>query len=625
MRGADSFVNRFGKALFWLAVWWLWIPAVLLIGWGLSEWITPGMGTYHLAWEQWLDRIFWTHSGWMWVYIMVGLIGSLAILFVHWDEPSPRRTQTYSSYDHYGSPRRQPAEDQKPQRTKRSTDGTTLGILSVLLVGALVFSFVQWLTVIVSADKKIARYGNSATTFVVPSLKNPPKSADRLFDRNPKGSGSDCTLRGPKGDDVPACIIQGTLPLAGWEPRVASLDGAKIVMKRTSGNTPGVNLNQDTITYLNAHGGEKAKWSAIRDGSGKYQPMDGVVEWTGGTDKPTECSFSKKDKDGIDRAISGDKGNSLPNLLNDRFPKFNFTMSDSWGYCHGSHPVIVFPVQKQIHWKNQTVKAPAGVVIMRGSASGHAVFQYQATVKAGELPGPVYPASEVANQRDAIKWAAGRKVREGDKLTFDPADSPAQEGNVSEYLLRSAVDGRLYWVTPLTPNGDNELFVAYSVTPADQVNNGQLNRQKVYMLADNDPRMVNLDNLLADAKTYLSTEQPGFISAGGKIVEFLPTGSKKAGDKGDEWQAYGEINGRVAYRLDLTATGWLTPTWVALEPKADDSGSTGNGSGGNTTPTPGAVNCGKPAKDLSQSDLVTCLQQFANELSHRQTAGAGKS
>jgi hypothetical protein len=606
-------VNRFWKTLAALAAWWLWIPLVLLIGWGLSEWITPGMGDYHLAWEQWLDRIFWTHSGWMWVYAMVGLIGSLVILFIVEDD-SPPASIYYSD--------RRPGS--KPAAKQTDTGAIAQIGVAVLLVGALIFSFVQWWTVVWDADKDIARYYGRSTTFVVPDLKNPPKAINRLFNQNPKGDGSNCTKRGPKGDDVATCIIEGSLPIAGWEPRVASLDGAKIVMKRTSGSTPGVTLDESTIAYLNAHNGQKAMWSGIRDGSGKYQAMDGVVEWTGGTDKPTECSFSTKDKDGIDRAIHGEKGNSLPNLLNDRFPKFNFTMSDSWGYCDGSHPVIVFPVQKQVHWKNQTVKAPAGVVTMRGSASGHAVFKYQATVKAGELPGPVYPASTVVNQRQAIEWAGGRKIQEGNKLTFDPADSPAQEGNDSEYLLENATDHRLYWVTPLTPNGDSELFVAYSVTPADQVSSGQLNRQKVYMLADNDPRMVNLDNLLADAKTYVSTEQPGFISAGGKIVEFLPTGSKKPGDKGDEWQAYGEIGGRVAYRLDLTATGWLTPKWVSLEPTTEQPGQTtpgGTNTGGTTPPATGAVNCGKPAKDLSQSDLVKCLQQFADELGNRQKAG----
>jgi hypothetical protein len=600
-------VNRFWKVLAAIAAWWLWIPLVLLIGWGLSELITPGMGHWHLEWNQWLDRIFWTHSGWMWVYVMVGLIGSLVILFIGEDEPAAHRSR---DYDYPGN---------RPKPTSKQTNTSAIAQigLAVLLAGALVFSFIQWWTVVWDADKDVARYYGHDTTFVVPDLKNPPKATGRLFDHNPKGNGPNCTLRGPKGDDVATCITQGTLPLAGWEPRVASLDGAEIVMKRTSGANPSVSLDEDTITYLNAHNGEKAKWSGVRDGSGKYQPMDGVVEWTGGTDKPTECTFSTKDKDGINRAIHGDKGNSLPNLLNDRFPNFNFTMSDSWGYCDGSHPVIVFPVQKQIHYKNQTVKTPAGVVIMRGSASGKPAFQYRANVKAGELPGPVYPASTVVHQRDAIQWAGGRKIQEGSKLTFDPADSPAQEGNDSEYLLRSATDHRLYWVTPLTPHGDSELFVAYSVTPADQVGNGQLNRQKVYVLADNDPRQVNLDNLLADAKTFISTEQPGFISAGGKIVEFLPTGSTKPGDKGDEWQAYGEINGRVAYRLDLTATGWLTPQWIALEPTAEQPNPTGPGS---TTPPAGAVDCGKPAKDLTQSNLVSCLQQFADELGQRQSA-----
>lgn len=570
------------KTLIVVALWWLWVPIVLLIGWGLSNLITPGMGTWHITFHQWIHRWYGVQSGQFWLYFVVGILGTVAIV----------------SVTDWGSAKK-----------RWVIPGAALAI------AALGFSMFQTWGAVWDNDKDAGRYYASATTFVVPDLQNPPDSVAKLFDRNGTGPNKACALNGPTGDDVHICITQGSLPIAGWEPRVASLDGASIVMTRTSGTKPGVNLNLSTLTYLNGDAkNPTAHWSAIRDGSGLSQPMDGVVEWTGGTANPTECSFGHGDN--VNRAIAGSKGNSLPNLLNDKYPNLNFTMSDSWGYCDASNkPVIVFPVQKQIDVKNRTVKTAAGVVIMTGSASGDPAFTYQESVKAGQLPGPVYGASLVAQQRAANEWAGGRRIRDNQKFGFDPATSAVQEGNDSDYLLRSAVDGRLYWVTPLTPQGDSQLFVAYSVTPADQVNDGKLNQQKVYMLANNDPRVVNLDNLAAAAKDYVSQVQPGFISSGGKIVEFLPTGGSKPGDKGDEWQAYGELNGRVVYRLDITATNWIQPAWVSLEPNTNQPGQPTSVAPG--APAAGTSVCGKPLNGLTPSQLTNCIDQFSGELGQR--------
>ncbi|WP_198152773.1 hypothetical protein [Pseudofrankia sp. DC12] len=112
-----------------------------------------------------------------------------------------------------------------------------------------------------------------------------------------------------------------------------------------------------------ATAGRPAAWPAIRDGGGIDTPLYGVVEWKGGAELPTQCRFAGRYR--TDRALGGQRSNSRPNLLNDRSPHLIFAPADAWGYCDGAEPVIVLPVQRQIHYQARTVPVPAGVVIVR--------------------------------------------------------------------------------------------------------------------------------------------------------------------------------------------------------------------------------------------------------------------
>ena len=322
----------------------------------------------------------------------------------------------------------------------------------------------------------------------------------------------------------------------------------------------------------------------------------------------SECLFRGDHE--IDRALAGVKKNSLPNLLNDRYPNLEFLNADDWGYCDHGRPVIVFPVRRQVHTHQRTAMTAAGVVLMTGTRSGKPHLVYRPHVRPGELPGPSYPTSLVKAQEAATEWAAGRRVKDNMKFGYQTTSSKVQEGNNGPYLLRSATDHRLYWVTPLRPrSSDSELFVSYSVVRADQAAAGHLNEQDVYVLADNDERVVNLDQLAASAKDFVSQVQPGFISAGGKLVEFLPTTS-------DIWQAYGELNGRVVYRLRISATNKIQPELVSLGPAGPGAPPTEGGTPPVTTTT-GGQGCDAPAATMPQTELVACLQRLADELARR--------
>lgn len=572
-----------GRLLLGLAAFWLWWPFVIFVWWLFITFAMPGVGPVHLGLWRWLDSWYWVGSGWRWQFLGVGAVGTFLIATVWLAD-----TTSYSM--------------------RRSQSGLTT-VIALAAVVLAVISLVQFIRAVWDNDKDLARFYGSRTTFVVPDPANPPTALSVLFRNNAAGVGG-CDLAGPDGSDVPACIKRGTLPSAGFEPRVGSRDGAIAVMSRSSGNIANVRLRTNTLTYLNATAGRPAAWSAIRDGGGIDSPMYGVVEWKGGAELPTQCRFAGRYR--IDRALGGQRKNSLPNLLNDRFPHLIFSEADAWGYCDGAEPVVVLPVQRQIHDKARTVTVPAGVVIVRGSSYGGVRLEHRTQVRPGQLPGPVYPDSLVDAQRAAVQWAGGREARDRKKFGFEATTSKVQLGNVDDYLLRRADDGRLYWVTPTTPReSDSQQFVAYEMVPADTVTDGQLNPLTVYALNDDDPRIINLDQLVASATDYIAAANPGLISSGARIVEFLPV-------RGDIWQAYVEINGRVVYRLTISYQNKIPTELVALD-------TTGGGAGGSSSPPAGTGQAGLPAggacglapNRLSDSQLAACMRAWADELARR--------
>ncbi len=558
-----------GKKLFWTAVWWLWTPIVYLVFYGFFNLVMPGM-TETQGNDQGMMANFWSFGGFFWIWMLIGAIGTICVWWLI--------TNDYSS-------------------KWFASDFVIAG-----LVGCLAgFSLIQVVRTNWDNDKDLARYYNQSTVFYTPDLQHSPQSLTRLVQGAKVGDGQRCDLIGSA--DVPSCIKLGELPADGWDPRVGSLDGATFAIQRRSGDVQKVSLATETLAYLNTWNGQPARWSGILDGNGYSQSLGGVSEWTGEGD-PVQCLFTGDYA--LDRAFGGGHGNALDNLLAEKYPGFRWQFSDVWGYCDGDEPIVVVPVTEQIYFKDRTVDAAAGIIIVRGDHGG-VKLQYESTVKPGEYPGPVYPESLVAQQRKQSEWAAGRKNYNRGGFGFEPVTSDVQAGNVSEYLLRDSVSGRLVWVTPLTlRNSSSELIVAYSVSPADEVTAGNLNQLSIYTLADGDPRRVNIDNLEADARNFFANNAGTFISNGGKLVEFTPV-------DGNNWRAYGELNGQVVYRLDISADKSISPKLVSLN------------NGPVTGEEPGNAFCGQPIEQLNPSELTVCLQLFADELAKKLTAQGAPS
>jgi hypothetical protein len=273
------------------------------------------------------------------------------------------------------------------------------------------------------------------------------------------------------------------------------------------------------------------------------------------------------------------------------------------------------------------------VLIMRGSTSGDPVFERRESIKAGELPGPVYPVSLVSRQRDALKWAAGRGMKNSGPndtgFGYEATDADAQTGNASEYLLKNAEDGRLYWVSPMTPRGDSQLFVAYMITRADEVNSGSLNHSDVYVLDDSDPRQLTLDSLDNTVRQVVISQDPGFLNNAknpGSIVEYLPLDNTT-------WQVYGERGGVPVYVITIPVKNTvikptiatITPEGLVLKPQEVNLSQNGRQQGNqqqqpqpNQQPSPsGNADCGKAPGEMSEAELAGCLAQLANEAQRR--------
>lgn len=429
------------------------------------------------------------------------------------------------------------------------------------------------------------------TVFVVSDLDDMPDSLKRLADKATVSS-KECAMLADQG--MRGCIAEGEMNFT-WEARTSSLVGATKRIKTASSGNNKTQLLEDTLTYVYGAEGE-GSWTAIRDGKSK-QPIYGVLSYNGKTD-PTICEF--EGENALDKAFNGRWGHNLSDEIADKYPNLFFDGSDRYGFCDGDKPVIVIPVKEQIPFHHRTAFRSAGVLVITGSPSGVAVYQHVTDVKPGDFPGPVYPASLAKEQRESMGMIAGIRNSLFNSFGYEPVDEDSQDGNVSEYLLRDTVSGRIFWVTPLKQrDGDNQRIVAYSVVPADSASSGELNQQQVFVLNDNDPRVASISDMEASVRQRLSEDHPGFYTADGYLAEFLPLDDKT-------WQVYAEIKGRVVYRVVVPVDTDIRPTIFEVNPIDEEEGEL----------TLSA--CVEDLDTLDDKQLVRCLSDIADELESRQ-------
>jgi hypothetical protein len=543
-----------------IAALWLLPPLLTALLVGLLRWLAPGE-KINQDLERFLLRDFFPSgsllpmTGWAWIFVAIGLTITGMIIV--------------------------------------ADDGSLGGLVFFLL--AVFVLLVPFVMALWDNDKDSGRYYSRATVFHVRNLNDPPSSLINLLD-GAKAGKPGCDRVGDH--DVVSCIRQDELARGfTWESRTSSLAAARTAMTNAASPVQGVDVLEPSVTYLYGENANEGRWTAVLDGSGE-QPAYGVAEWDGTTNTVKVCRFTGSYRFG--RAFGGTGRASLRNLLAERFPSVHYDDDDIWGYCQGEEPVLVVRVQKDLRYANRRVSAPAGVLVLHGSANGKPKAEYRPKVMPGELPGPVYPISLVRVQRDANSWAAGRGNKEYRAFGFQRSKFKTQEQNSGEYLLRGP-DRRLYYVTPLAPRDSrSESLIAYGVVRADQVTSGQLNTYDIHVLSDDDPAIVSLPTLNAKAVAYVSgpsSPYPNFLNSGGALQEFLPLG-------GERWRVYGIQNGQTVFYVDLSANGSVQPKTVAP--------------GAKSAPKPaGTQTCATAPKDLSDQVLASCLADLAAELRRR--------
>lgn len=472
------------------------------------------------------------------------------------------------------------------------------GALAVTLVAILCFCYT--ITGLWNDDKDEANSYLGSTQFVVENPSQLPESLKPLTEGAALNEGNACIFT--TTHDVTSCVTKGSL-LANWDSRAASLTGASIVMSRTSGAVPNTDIMDETLTYLHNKDGS-GSWTAVRNGHNR-QPIDGIVYWDG-QNEPGGCKF-EGDHD-LKYAFDGNWGQNLDDTLARDFPDLLFDYTDMWGHCQtkvgsvGIQPAIVIPVVRQQAVNRRTTLRAAGVLTIEGSSSGEPVITHLASVGAGSMPGPVYPLSLVAKQREMLQWSAGRAHKNRLKFGYEASDVGSQSGNNGEYLLRDKSSGRLFWVTPLKPRStSSQQLVAYSLTPADESREGSLNTQRVYVLPNNKP-LVNIDDMEARVSEAIRVSNPGFFTGEkpGRIAEFLPVNETT-------WQVFAELNGRVVYRIEVPSDAKIKPTIQSLESSTPTEQPS-------SQPSTGLASCSNP-KELSEPELVQCINTKHDELS----------
>lgn len=215
----------------------------------------------------------------------------------------------------------------------------------------------------------------------------------------------------------------------------------------------------DTYTGLVAKRGAIVGYDAVLH---QDVPLQGRA--TGST-----CKFDAV----ADRRIGGWFGSNLGRLINEHDRGVSWSDEDVYGYCvedplhrgdlGKATPMVVVPLTEQDGWL-AVVERPAGVALYNGGTNTLEIRR-----DAAGIPGPVYPLSLAARQREAsaamgsyADWwfnRVGWETSEGDDDT--------NSGNTAEYALADANAGRALYVTMLTGRGSATSISAISTVHAN--------------------------------------------------------------------------------------------------------------------------------------------------------------
>ncbi|MFC9585674.1 hypothetical protein ACFVJ8_22995 [Streptomyces yangpuensis] len=172
------------------------------------------------------------------------------------------------------------------------------------------------------------------------------------------------------------------------------------------------------------------------------------------------CPF---DLEKADARISGWFTHNLGRKISSVKRWVRFDAADAYVTCSDGTPVVVVPLKRQTGLFVVTER-PAGVALYDGRTGKVTV-----TTDTTAVPGPSYPLSLAARQREGTAAVGGFSDWWFERSGWDASEDGANEGNESEFTLRygdTSVGGAgSAYVTPLTPQGEASSVVAVSTVP----------------------------------------------------------------------------------------------------------------------------------------------------------------
>ncbi|MFF1556276.1 hypothetical protein [Streptomyces sp. NPDC058279] len=169
------------------------------------------------------------------------------------------------------------------------------------------------------------------------------------------------------------------------------------------------------------------------------------------------CAF---DVDRADARIGGWFTHNLGRKISAQKRGVRFEASDAYVTCSGDTPIVVVPLKRQTGLFVVTER-PAGVALYDGRTGKVTI-----TTDTTGVPGPSYPLSLAARQREATAAVGGFSDWWFERSGWDASEDGANEGNDSEFTLRYRdASGNSAYVTPLTPQGQASSVVAVSTVP----------------------------------------------------------------------------------------------------------------------------------------------------------------
>ncbi|WP_284581461.1 hypothetical protein [Streptomyces sp. 2P-4] len=178
----------------------------------------------------------------------------------------------------------------------------------------------------------------------------------------------------------------------------------------------------------------------------------------GGTSRSQQrCRF---DVEEADARIGGWFHHNLGRKIAAHKRWVRFDADDAYVVCNGDRPVVAVPLKRQTGLLVVTER-PAGLALYDGHTGRLTV-----TADTQAVPGPSYPLSLAARQREATAAVGSFTDWWFERSGWDASEDGANAGNESEFALRHRDgSGSSSYVTPLTPQGEASSVVAVSAVP----------------------------------------------------------------------------------------------------------------------------------------------------------------